>query len=205
MVAVGSIGLRAAAQDSATAEPRCVAGRPSPNCGTELLTNYGMYGITSTHNSGGHFRVAADWGPLVDVSRRSAVGATVFASLDADGLLIGPAIRFRRKLPRPGTTLEVSVGAPLKSSDNRLLVSPYGMIKWSPARGYGFVLRPEWRRSREYDCSVGAPATCPQVTHGTFSLSAGLELSGVTGMIATGATIVGIGALFLAFVSGTDY
>lgn len=91
------MGLRAAAQDSARAEPRCVAGRPSPNCGTELLTNFGIYGITSTHSSGGHFRVAADWGPLIDVGRRSAVGATVFASLDADGILIGPAIRFRRK------------------------------------------------------------------------------------------------------------
>jgi hypothetical protein len=198
------MGPRAAAQDSALAEPRCVAGRPSPNCGTELLTNFGIYGITSTHSSGGHFRVAADWGPLIDVGRRSAVGATVFASLDADGILIGPAIRFRRKLASPGTSVEVSVGAPLESSDSRLLVSPYGMIKWSPARAYGFVLRPEWRRSREYDCSVGAPVTCPQVTHGTFTLSAGLELSGVTGMIATGATIVGVVALVLAYVSG-DY
>lgn len=98
----------------------------------------------------------------------------------------------------------MSVGAPLESSDGRLLVSPYGMIKWSAARGYGFVLRPEWRRSREYDCSVGAPVTCPQVTHGTFTLSAGLELSGVTGMIATGAAIVGVVALVLANVGG-DY
>jgi hypothetical protein len=181
-----------------------MAGRPSPNCGTELLTNYGIYGITSTHNSGGHFRVAADWGPLFDVGRRSAAGATIFASLDADGLLIGPAIRFRRKLARPGTSVEVSIGAPLKSSDTRLLVSPYGMVKWSPARGYGLVVRPEWRRSREFDCSIGAPVTCPQVTRGTFALSAGLELSGLTGMIATGATIVGVVALILAFVGG-DY
>jgi hypothetical protein len=181
-----------------------MAGRPSPNCGTELLTNYGIYGITSTHNSGGHVRVAADWGPLFDVGRRSAAGATIFASLDADGLLIGPAIRFRRKLARPGTSVEVSIGAPLKSSDTRLLVSPYGMVKWSPARGYGLVVRPEWRRSREFDCSIGAPVTCPQVTRGTFALSAGLELSGLTGMIATGATIVGVVALILAFVGG-DY
>lgn len=180
-----------------------MAGRPSPDCGTTLLTNYGIYGITSTRNRGGHFRVAADWGPLIDVSRRDAIGATVFASLDADGLLIGPSIRFRRTLANPGASLELSVGASLKSSDSRLLPSPYGMVKWSPARGYGFVLRPEWRRSREYECNV-APVTCPQVTRGGLALSAGLEFGGTTGMIATGATVVGVVALVHAFVRG-DY
>jgi hypothetical protein len=163
-----------------------------------------MYGISATHKGGGHFRVAADWGPVFSVSRRSSVGATVLASLDADGLQLGPALRFRRKLADSGQTLELSLGAPLTSSSDQLVASSYGMVKWSPAPGYGFVLRPEWRPVRQYDCSVAAPVSCPQVTHGTFALSAGLELSGVTGMIATGATVIGVVGLLIAYVNGDD-
>ena len=191
----------ASAQDTTASTLRCAAGAAAA-CGDELLTNFGAYGITSTLRHGGHARVMADWGPLFSVGRRNAIGATYFASLDGDGLVTGPAVRFRHLLADPARgSIELALGVPLTSSNDDLVASPYGLIKWNANRNFGLALRPEFRRAREADCSI---VGCPTVTRGTFALSVGMELGGIQGVVGTAATAIGLVALLVGYLSGSD-
>jgi hypothetical protein len=56
-------------------------------------------------------RGVLDYGVMVNTSTRDAFGGSLFASVDRDGLAIGPAIRYRRWLTQTAS-LEVAVGKP---------------------------------------------------------------------------------------------
>src|SRR5437867_10412546 len=84
-----------ATQDSSAARTSarlCYRARPRPACAAFVLTNFGSYLVLGRDETGDTpLRGAADWGLMVNVGTRDAVGASVFASLDRLGFEIGRA------------------------------------------------------------------------------------------------------------------
>jgi hypothetical protein len=71
---------------SAQGSGLCFHARPKPDCSAFILTNFGTYlmlGRTERYNS--RLRAIGDWGFMVNVGARDAVGPSVFASLDDGG------------------------------------------------------------------------------------------------------------------------
>ena len=124
---VVSSGAPLAAQDTtARGAPGrfCLRARPKPECSGFALTNAGVY-VVFGDNRGGEtaLRGLLDYGFMANLNPRDAVGGSVFASLDRDGVAVGPSIRYRRWLT-PTSSLEVALGKPVagregRSSDSR--------------------------------------------------------------------------------------
>src|SRR5438034_2647716 len=120
----------------------------------------------------------ADWGALANVGPRQAVGASFFASLDADAFVLGPAVRYRRWIGAD-QSVDIALGTPVVSSDYGPTLSPYGLVKWNPAHWVGIALRPEVRRP---------VTTCDQSgcrSGSRFVGSAGVEFGWVPGLSLT--------------------
>src|SRR5712691_9965468 len=111
----------------------CSRARPKPACSAFVLTNFGIYGTLGRH---AHELepLVADWGLMVNISARDAIGASVFASLE--NVEVGPfvgfgaAVRYRRWLPSSGS-FEVAVGTPLLTTD-------YIYRRWPPTSEYSY-------------------------------------------------------------------
>ena len=89
--------------------PLCYRARPRPACSAFVFTNFGAYLVLSQDGTNDTpFREVADWGFMANVTPRDAVGASVFASLDRLGFVVGPAVRYRRWLDRKSTRLNSS-------------------------------------------------------------------------------------------------
>jgi hypothetical protein len=182
------------------AAPLCYHARPKAHCGAFLLTDFGGYVLVSKDDWGGtSYREVADWGAMVNVGAKDAVGGSVFASLDRAGLLLGPEVRYRRWLSA-SAALDVAVGTPLvRSSGDIASGSITGLVRWSPNPYLAFAARPEALRWTSV-VSCG-PAGCLTATRYHPRLSLGVEIGGVPGVVFTGLGAAGTYLLFLLVAS----
>lgn len=195
---VGAAAL--SAQGAAPAAPLCYHARPKADCGGFLLTNFGGYLLVGKDDWGDSpFREVADWGAMVNVGEKDAVGGSVFASLDRAGLLLGPEVRYRRWLSA-SAALDVAVGTPLVSSSGNVESgSITGLVRWSPSPWLAIAARPEALRwTSAVSCS---PAGCVTASRYHPRLSLGVEIGGIPGVVFTGLSAVGTYLLFLAVIS----
>ena len=192
------------AQDTAAgspAAPLCYRARPKPACSAFVITNFGGYVVLGgDHVNATPFREVADWGLMANVSSRDALGASVFASVDRLGFGFGPAVRYRRWLPRSGS-LEIAVGTPLVTSGSNIQAgSVFGLVRWSPNDWFAIAARPEFVRRPVF---VGCgPTTCNNEVQSRGRVSVGLEFGWVPGLALTAAGGVATLLAALAAVGG---
>jgi|SRR5712692_230875 len=164
--------------------PLCYHARPKPACSAFAFTSFGAYAILGDDQfAGTPLREVADWGAMVNVGEKDAVGGSVFASLDRDGFALGPAARYRRWLSA-SASVEVAVGTSLVSSSGNLQPgSVFGLVKWSPNDGFSIGARPELARGTTIT-SCG-PTGCATATRTRGRLSLGMEIGRVPGVVLT--------------------
>jgi hypothetical protein len=182
------------------AAPLCYHPRPRADCGAFLLTNFGGYLLVGKDDWGGSpYREVADWGAMVNVGKKDAVGGSVFASFDRAGLLIGPELRYRRWLSA-SAALDVAVGTPLVSSSGSLLSgSITGLVRWSPSPWLAVAARPEALRwTSTVSCT---PSGCVTASRYHPRMSLGVEVGGVPGVVFTGLGAAGTYLLYLLVAS----
>ena len=191
------------AQDSASAPPPaplCYRARPKPACSAFVFTNFGGYLVLGgdTFNDT-PLREVADWGVMVNATARDAVGASVFASLDRLGFVVGPAVRYRRWLSS-AAALDIAVGAPLMTTGDIQSGSVFGLVRWSPNDWFAVAARPELvRRSEFLGCG---PTTCTSGVQSRGRVSVGLEFGRVPGLALTAAASVATLLLAAAIAAG---
>lgn len=116
--------------------------RPAPACGTLLLTNFGVYQDYPQDNSVNGTRLEWDLGLMANVTRRDAVGGSLFFLTDRNGRFSeGLALRYRRWLGGENS-VEAAVGVRggAELIDKGAMVA---MIKYNFGPKFGVVLRPE--------------------------------------------------------------
>jgi len=179
--------------------PLCYRARPRPACSAFVFTNFGAYLVLSRDGTNDTpFREVADWGVMANVTPRDAVGASVFASLDRLGFVVGPAVRYRRWLSS-AAALDIAVGTPLvTTTDDIQSGSVFGLVRWSPNDWLAVAARPELvRRSEFLGCG---PTTCTSGIQSRGRVSLGLEFGRVPGLALTAAA--GVATLLLAAAVG---
>jgi hypothetical protein len=191
------------AQDSASGPPPaslCYRARPKPACSAFVFTNFGGYlvlGGDALNDT--PLREVADWGVMVNVTARDAVGASVFASLDRLGFGLGPAVRYRRWLSS-AAALDIAVGTPLVTTADIQSGSVFGLVRWSPNDWFAVAARPELvRRSEFLGCG---PTTCASGLQSRGRVSLGLEFGRVPGLALTAAASVATLLLAAAIGAG---
>ncbi len=191
-------GLVALAAQAST-NHLCYRARPKPACSAFVFTSFGGYLLLSSDNSGvTPFREVADWGAMVNVGTKDAVGGSVFASLDRDGFALGPAARYRRWLSA-AASVEVAVGTPLVTSSGDLQPgSVFGFAKWSPNDWFSVAARPEQVRSTTV--TGCGPTACTTASRMRGRMSVGMEFGRVPGVVLT---VLGGAAGFLAALAAT--
>jgi hypothetical protein len=180
--------------------PLCYHARPKADCGAFLLTNFGAYVLVGRDDWGdAPYREVADWGAMVNVGQKDAVGGSVFATFDRAGLLLGPELRYRRWLTA-SAALDVAVGTPLVSTTGNIASgSITGLVRWSPNPGLAFAARPEALRwTSTVSCS---PAGCLTATRYHPRLSLGVEVGGIPGVVFTALGAAGTYLLYLLVAS----
>ena len=179
------------AQDSAAGQPTaplCYRARPKPVCSAFVFTNLGGYLVLGgdTFNDT-PLREVADWGVMVNVAARDAVGASLFASLDRLGFVVGPAVRYRRWLSS-AAALDIAAGTPLLTTSDIQSGSVFGLVRWSPNDWFAVAARPELvRRSEFLGCG---PTTCASGVRSRGRVSLGLEFGRMPGLALTAAASV---------------
>ena len=180
-------------ESAAVAAPTslCYHARPRPACSAFVLTNFGTYLLLGGGGAGGPIpglgplRGVADWGLMINVSPRDAIGASAFASVGEDGFALGPAARYRRWI-QPKGSIDVALGTPLLTDDNNEKVQPgsvFGLVKWNANDWIGLAIRPELVRRRVV---VGCgTAGCTSADQSHMRLSLGVEVGWVPGLAMT--------------------
>jgi len=197
-----------AAQPAATPRPVCWQAAPKAPCSVIILTNFGVYAFGGSRERVTGFdpatgqptgfsrpilvggRATGDWGLLLNVGRRDAVGVSVFGSAETtsygDQFELAAFVRYRRWL---GTrrSLDLGIGMPVILRNSDALRSPYGLVKLNLDPRWGVALRPELRRSYSF-------STAPPSKRSTLFLSAGVELGEWPGfaLSSLGGAILGI-------------
>jgi hypothetical protein len=186
-----TLSWRVAAQATAL----CFRAQPKPACSAFLLTNFGSYFVLGQPNTGplnglGPLRGVADWGVMVNVGARDAMGASVFASVEQEGFVLGPAVRYRRWFSG-SEFLEVAAGTPVTSTTYNVQPgSLFGLVRWGPTNWFSVAARPELVRSAAWWCG---PSVCNPGTQWHGRVSLGVEIGGAGGLALTTAT--GLAAL----------
>jgi len=151
-------GYSAKAQDGPST---CWVARPAPACRAFVVTSFGPYTRLGS-GTGAPTRLLADWGLMVNVGRRDAVGLSYAASVDIDaGFEAGPAVRYRRWLGGR-SAVDVTFGELTLSGNHLSGHSLFGMVKYSPASWFGVAVR-----------------------RSGFGTTAGIELGGPAGFVVT--------------------
>jgi hypothetical protein len=192
-------------------EPRslCWDAAPKAACSVIVLTNFGVYafggsrervtgfdpatgqptGVSRPIRVGG--RATGDWGLLLNVGQRDAVGASLFGSVEkttgyGEQAELGAFLRYRRWFGAQ-RSLDLAVGMPVILRNGDALRSPYGLVKLNLGPRWGVALRPELRRSYSF-------STAPPGKRSTLYLSAGVELGEWPGfaLSSLGGAILGI-------------
>ena len=179
LLVAGSAGLTAQEAPASL----CYKARPKPACSSFAFTNFGAYMTIRDELGGTPLREVADWGVMLNVGRRNAVGVSVFASFDQTGFVAGPAVRYRRWLSS-AAALEVAVGTPIaRSTRNIESGSVFGLARWSPNDWLGLAVRPEvLRKPTILGCG---PTSCTIATRSHTRVSLGAELGRVPGAALT--------------------
>lgn len=149
-------------------------------CRAIVLTNFGSYVESGTPGGGGlNIRAMADYGILVNVGERSAVGGTLFASLGRNSeFVLGPAVRYRRWLGSR-QSIDLGLGTPIIGSGP----APHGLIKYNITNWVGVALRPEYRRDIVVNVCDGGG--CTDARRSRFVVAGGVELGWIPGFTAT--------------------
>ena len=199
-----SISLLLAWSEPAPAQgaPLCYRARPKPACSAFVITNFGGYLILGRDATGDTpLREVADWGLMVNVTTRDAVGASVFASLDRLGFGLGPAVRYRRWLSS-AAALDIAVGTPLATTSDIQPGSVFGLVRWSPNDWFAIAARPELvRRSEFLGCG---PTTCTSGVRSHGRVSLGFEFGRAPGLALTAVASVAT-ALLAAAVAAAGH
>lgn len=183
------IVARAAGQESTVIGGMCSRAAPLPHCSSILLTNFGVYGIVGTLSTYKHSHVGfnADWGFLLPSGRRAAMGASVLAAWDADGVGVGPAFRYRRWAASQNSSIELALGVPIAHFGDGATTSIFGLLKWNDRGVLGLSLRTAWRKGTDATCVQLPVFSCTSSARRGFALSAGVEVAGALGVLATAA------------------
>jgi hypothetical protein len=193
--------LAQGAQDSAAgppAAPLCYRARPKPACSAFVITNFGGYVVLGGDQlNDTPFREVADWGLMVNVGTRDALGGSVFASLDRLGFALGPAVRYRRWLSS-SASLDLAVGTPLVTTASNIQTgSLFGLVRWSPNHWFAIAARPEVvRRPVFLGCG---PTACNSSVQSRGRVSVGVEFGWVPGLTLT--TLGGAATLLIAAIA----
>lgn len=156
--------------DSMRTRALCWTARPKPRCALLLLTNLGAYADIP-----GNARLVEDAGLMVNVSRRDAVGATVYVTMDQDALFArGAALRYRRWLTGL-RSLEIGVGARGAARDGGAVM---GLVKFNLGPYVGLAVRPAIVRV----CDWWAGA-CMGRRASNFRVSLGVEIGSWVGAV----------------------
>jgi hypothetical protein len=172
--------------------------RPRPDCSVFFLTNAGGYLKLNPHSSTppsgvqSNLRAIWDWGVMVNISPRDAIGGSWFVTWDEDDVATGPVVRYRRWFEQ-GRSLDVAVGTPVAGGDGLQTGSILGLVKFNPVHWFGVALRPEYVR---YATSYYATSSSGRIYAGVeLGWYPGLALSVVGGVAA---------AAFLALAAGLE-
>ena len=166
----------------------CWRARPKPQCGAFVLTDAGLYTrlVRATPDEGSTAAVL-DYGLMVNVTPRDAVGASFFASIETNAA-VGPAVRYRRWFGT-NASLDLAVGVPINGRQSGV----FGLVKVNPTDWLGVALRPKLIQG--YDFTNCTTFLCAPTTRTHFGATAGVELSGPPGFAAS---VVGALAFLLA-------
>ena len=171
--------------------------RPGPDCKTFLLTNAGGYIRLGSSNGGGLLRGIADWGAMVNVTPRNAVGGSWFVTADEDEFTTGPSLRYRRWFEGSGS-LDLSVGTPLANSGGDVEAgSVFGLVKYNPVHWFGLAVRPEYVRRTVLNCIE----TCTEHTSSSGRVYAGAEFGWDPGLYLTLGAGILLGFLLFVFIA----
>lgn len=188
------IGLAVPAAAGAQLPPRsaedpCFRARSAPGCTVFFLTNAGIY---AKPGSGKPLRAMVDWGVMVNLNPRTALGGSWFVTLDEDNFGTGPMARFRHWFPNDAS-LEVGVGTPLAGGHEIKSGSVYTLIKYNPVHWFGVAVRPEYVRRETYSCGT----TCVSSLQTSGRVYGGVEFGGLPGLLLS----LGSGAALLTAIA----
>lgn len=173
----------------------CLRARPAPECTLFFLTNAGVYvraGETSP------WQAIVDWGAMMNLNQRTAIGGSAFVTLDEDDeFTIGLVARYRHWFQR-GRSLDLAVGTPLTSGGRPRLKSGslLALVKYNPVHWFGVALRPEYIRREIIDCDARG---CTEHTASSGRLYAGAEFGSVPGLTLSLAGVAALGVLAILF------
>lgn len=192
----------AAAQDPRrSADDPCFRARPAPECSVFFLTNAGGYIRLGSTSGATPLRAIVDWGVMVNVSRRDAIGGSWFVTLDEDDFSTGPVVRYRRWFERD-RSLDVAIGTPIASGQGLKAGSVLGLVKYNPVHWFGVAVRPEYLRRAAFDCSQ---PTCTEYTATSGRVYAGVEFGGFPGLALSLGGGVALGVIIIAFAASGGF
>jgi hypothetical protein len=157
----------------------CLRAEPKPQCKTFVLTNAGLYGrLVRANPEEGPYTAVLDYGLMVNVTPRDAVGASFFASIETNAAA-GPAVHYRHWFDAT-SSLDAAVGV---ATIGQGAPGVYGLVKVNPAPWVGVALRPKLVRGYGYTHCL-MDAFCVPATRTRFGAAFGVEFSGAPGVLA---------------------
>lgn len=191
-----------AAQESVAVRPAqglCFRCRPYPECRAFFVTNSGAYFELGGRSGANPMRGIVDWGAMVNLSSKDAIGGSWFVSVAENELSTGPVLRWRRWLG-PTQSLDFAVGTPVAGGNLARPGSVLGLVRYSPVYWLGIAARPEMvRYDDEYICDA---AGCRAVSGTRARLYLGAEVGELPGLVLGASAGVAAGLLVLAFIAG---
>lgn len=131
-----------------------IGGRQETVTGTDPITG-APTGFS--HELGINARATGDWGVLLKVGRRDALGVSVLGSVESrrhgKDSELGAFVVYRRWI-RNEQSIDLGVGTPVILRNSGALRSPYGLVRLNLNNLLSFVLRPEVRRSLDFDTGI---------------------------------------------------
>lgn len=177
LVALAVASAPAQAPSRSAADP-CLRARPAPGCAVFFLADAGGYIKPGSTDEGSPFRAIVDWGVMVNVSPRHAIGGSWFVTLDEDEFTTGPFAHYRFWFERDHS-LDVAVGTPVAGGENLEAGSIFALVKYNPVHWFGVGVRPEYVRRTRFDCG---PSTCTQYTESSARVYGGVEFGSFPGL-----------------------
>jgi len=151
----------------------CYHARAKSGCSAFWVTDAGLY--RNVARDAGAMQGVVDWGLMVNVSSRDAIGVSWFGLADVYGTVYGPSVRYRRWLGR-AASLDVALGTNIGGATWDAAANVYGLVKWNPVHWFSVAARQQWVQPGAVAFSSGG-----RPTEGRFSL--GVELGWFPGLV----------------------